>query len=422
MDVTWAACRPGERRPGVPIGRPIANIQVYVLDRQLRAGAGGCGGGAVPGRGGAGPGLPGAAGADGGAVRARPVRGGAGGPAVQQRATWAAGCRTGSWSSWGVLDGQVKVRGLRIEPGEIEAALAQHPGCARRRCWPGPTARAQRGWWPTWWRRGRRRRGSAELRRFLGGVLPDYAGAVGVRGSWRRCRGRPAARWTGGRCRRRGRSGRPWRGPTSPAHPAEELLADIWAEVLGVRPVGVEDNFFSLGGDSIRSLQVLDLAKHRGLGLALPQLFRHQTVAALAAEVGRAGPGPAVPAPTIPFGLISPGDRANLPADVEDAYPLAQLQAGMLFHSELATRSNMYHNTGGCCMRSARAVPGGGVPAGRAADGGPPPRVPHLLRLHQLQRAHATGPPDGQPPGGGRGPAPSPLRGARSPPRSVARE
>ena len=68
-----------------------------------------------------------------------------------------------------------------------------------------------------------------------------------------------------------------------PRTPAERRLAAIWSEVLGVERVGVHDNFFSLGGDSILSIQVIARAQQAGLRLTPRQLFQHQTVAELAA-------------------------------------------------------------------------------------------------------------------------------------------
>ena len=67
----------------------------------------------------------------------------------------------------------------------------------------------------------------------------------------------------------------------APRTPAEELLAEIWAEVLGHRRVGVDDNFFALGGDSIRSIRVV-ARRGAGLELSVEQLFRLQTIAELA--------------------------------------------------------------------------------------------------------------------------------------------
>jgi amino acid adenylation domain-containing protein/non-ribosomal peptide synthase protein (TIGR01720 family) len=77
-------------------------------------------------------------------------------------------------------------------------------------------------------------------------------------------------------------------GYVPPRTPAEETLAEVWREVLGVERVGVHDNFFHLGGDSILSIQIIARANQAGLRLTPRQLFQHQTVAALAAVAGTA--------------------------------------------------------------------------------------------------------------------------------------
>jgi non-ribosomal peptide synthase protein (TIGR01720 family) len=71
-----------------------------------------------------------------------------------------------------------------------------------------------------------------------------------------------------------------------PATPAEELLAGIWAQVLGLDRVGAQDNFFELGGDSISSIQVVSRARAAGVHVTAAQLFDHPTVAGLAAAAG----------------------------------------------------------------------------------------------------------------------------------------
>ncbi|HZF48381.1 MAG TPA: amino acid adenylation domain-containing protein [Polyangiaceae bacterium] len=71
-------------------------------------------------------------------------------------------------------------------------------------------------------------------------------------------------------------------GYVAPRTPAEETLARIWAEVLDVDRVGVFDNFFTLGGDSILTIQVISKAQRAGMRFSMQQLFQHQTVAALA--------------------------------------------------------------------------------------------------------------------------------------------
>ena len=124
---TWVAMRRGDPF-APPIGRPIANTQIYILGCMWRAGAGwGCGG-AVHRRGGSSAGVSEPSGADGGAVP-RPIR--------LQPEPGARMYRTGDLGRWlpdgnieflGRNDFQVKIRGFRIELGEIEARLAEHPG------------------------------------------------------------------------------------------------------------------------------------------------------------------------------------------------------------------------------------------------------------------------------------------------------
>ena len=138
---------------------------------------------------------------------------------------------------------------------------------------------------------------------------------------------------------------------TAPRSATEAALAAIWRTVLRLDRIGVHDSFFSLGGNSIRSLQVQALAARRSLPFSLEQLFRHPTIAALAAAI--ATPAEAPPPPrTEPFALLDPAER-DFPPDIEDAYPLTQLQAGMLYHITLAPYSNIYHNTGGRHIRMA---------------------------------------------------------------------
>ncbi|MGW0811445.1 amino acid adenylation domain-containing protein, partial [Nonomuraea sp. NPDC002799] len=127
----------------------------------------------------------------------------------------------------------------------------------------------------------------------------------------------------------------------APRTETERILAEVWAEVLDLDRVGVDDNFFYLGGDSIRSLQVLALAREKGLDFTLQQLFQLRTIAALARETqGTTAERSASEA----FSLVSAADRDRMPADVVDAYPLAALQAGMIFHMEEDRSRLLYLN------------------------------------------------------------------------------
>jgi len=69
----------------------------------------------------------------------------------------------------------------------------------------------------------------------------------------------------------------------APRTPLEEILAAVWAEVLRLERVGVHDNFFALGGDSILAIQAVTRSRKRGVLFAPRQLFQYQTIAQLAA-------------------------------------------------------------------------------------------------------------------------------------------
>jgi amino acid adenylation domain-containing protein len=119
-----------------------------------------------------------------------------------------------------------------------------------------------------------------------------------------------------------------------PRTSVEQALADVWVEVLGASQVGIDDNYFALGGDSIRSIQIRAKALEKGFDVSLQQLFQHQTIRELAEQISVTQANSATTDHEQPFNLISEEDRRRLPRDVEDAYPLSRLQAGMVFHSE----------------------------------------------------------------------------------------
>lgn len=241
----------------------------------------------------------------------------------------------------GRIDFQVKIRGFRIELGEIESALGKHPdiaaACVLAERGTGGDARLLA------WLVGRN--GVVvtveALRSHLQAFLPDYM--VPAVFTW--VDRLPLT--TNGKIDRaalralEGRRAEAGAEHVAPAGPAETLLAGVWAEVLGVPTVGVTDNFFALGGDSIRSIEVRSKVRARGWDFPLQDLFRHQTVRELAAVLvpaveANAGPGA--------FALVSAEDRARLPSGVVDAYPLTALQAGMVFHSELHPETSVFHD------------------------------------------------------------------------------
>lgn len=107
-------------------------------------------------------------------------------------------------------------------------------------------------------------------------------------------------------------------------------MATIWSEVLGLERIGVHDNFFDLGGDSLRAVALAGALREAGRTVAVRDIFEHRTVARLcaalqsglvAAEQGAE--------PVAPFALMADEDRGALPADAVDAYPVSRTQAGM---------------------------------------------------------------------------------------------
>jgi amino acid adenylation domain-containing protein len=252
----------------------------------------------------------------------------------------------------GRADNQVKIRGFRIELGEIEARLMEH-ACVReaivsvREDFPGEKRLVAYVV-----RRVGREVDGAELRRYLMGRLPDYMAPS----AWVMMEELPLT--PNGKIDRRALPApdairyKPGRAYMAPRTPREEVLAETWREALGLKQLGVEDNFFELGGDSIRSVRVLALAKEKGLHISLQQLFQYQTISALASNIGIAEHCDALEVEDGPFSSISAEDRLKIPDNIEDAYPLARLQAGMLFHMELMPESPLYHNVNSWPLRA----------------------------------------------------------------------
>ncbi|MCP4662205.1 MAG: amino acid adenylation domain-containing protein, partial [bacterium] len=282
VDVTFQPCRPNPPQRSVPIGRPIANIRIYLLDRRGDPLPVGLMGELVI----AGVGL---------------ARGYLGRPDLTAdrfvpdpfcREPGGRLYRTGDQARWrpggaieylGRFDHQVKIRGFRIELGEIETALASHPAIrevvvvARReaaRSGPRLVAYLVSSEEPPT---------VVELRNLLKEQLPEYM----VPSAFVFLEAMPLS--PNGKVDRRALpapdDSRPeleeaW---VAPRTSNEEILAEIWARMLGVEKVGVHDSFFDLGGDSILGIQVVARAQEAGLRLTPRDLFQYKTIAELAA-------------------------------------------------------------------------------------------------------------------------------------------
>ncbi len=267
------------------------------------------------------------------------------------------------------IDEQVKVRGFRIELGEIEAVLRQHPAIEEAVVLMRETefvGDIQPDTAVTELRQFIKQNKSenfsdrqliaycvsaqqpaptiTELRRWLKNQLPEYmipAAFVMLDSLPLTPNGKVDKRALPNCDRIRPELDTAYIAPTTSV---EKALAQIWMQVLRIERVGIHDNFFELGGDSIRSIQVLAKSQERGLSFSLQQLFQHQTIYELAQEVNIAEPSYLWKQKTERFSLIAASERQKLPLDIEDAYPLARIQAGVIFHSQYSPDSPMYHD------------------------------------------------------------------------------
>ncbi len=261
----------------VRIGRPIDNVQCYVLDRQLQLLPIGVSGELYIG----GDGL-----AHG--YRGRPeLTAERFIPSPFDASSGARLYRTGDLARWyadgtleflGRLDRQVKVRGFRVELEEVEHKLKGHPRIrqaaavlhdhngnkrlvAYAACQDDGTISLR------------------EIRAFLLVQLPEYMAPstlIVLKELPLTSSGKVDYSALPPPClERKGE-------PVPPRNAREEALAKIWAEVLGVENVGIHDNFFELGGDSILSLQIVSRARKSGLSITLENLLRFQSLAELA--------------------------------------------------------------------------------------------------------------------------------------------
>jgi amino acid adenylation domain-containing protein/non-ribosomal peptide synthase protein (TIGR01720 family) len=183
-------------------------------------------------------------------------------------------------------DLQVKVSGFRIELGEIESALRQH--AAVRECavttWEDASGHKKLAAYLVTDQN--QQLTSGELRGFAQEKLPDYmvpAAFVLLDRFPLTFNGKLDRRALPSPNETRLVSGHDF---AMPRTPTEQILASVWAEVLGINPIGIHDNFFELGGDSILSIQIIAGANRAGLQLTPKQLFLHQTIAELAEVAG----------------------------------------------------------------------------------------------------------------------------------------
>lgn len=184
----------------------------------------------------------------------------------------------------GRRDYQVKIRGFRVELGEIETVLTQHPAVREAVTIvqeDSPTDKRLVAYIVPY--QGSQNPNSSDLSQFLKEKLPEYM----VPAVFVILQALPLN--PNGKVDRRALPAPDFSSLTqaatfvSPHTATEEVLCTIWAEVLGLKQVGIHNNFFELGGDSILSLQIISRSNQAGLQLTPKQILQHQTIAELAA-------------------------------------------------------------------------------------------------------------------------------------------
>ncbi|WP_443333996.1 non-ribosomal peptide synthase/polyketide synthase [Streptomyces sp. MNU103] len=320
----WSMTSPVDGGP-VSLGAPILNTQVYVLDTALRP--------VPPGHSGelyiAGDGVARGYRGRPGLTAERFVANPYGPGRIYRTGDLVRREHDGSFTFLSRLDHQVKVRGFRIELGDIEAALLAHPPVERaavlmREDRPGDSRLVAYIVSPEG--------DSPQLRTHLAETLPEYMvpSAVVVLDAL------PLT--PNGKLDRRAlpapvhvalADGR------APRSALEERLCALYAEVLGLDSVTIDDDFFTIGGTSLWATRVVVRAARDGITFAIRDLFRARTVARLAPLCTVGAPAGGEPVETALPAVLPQAELAALLTDseVEEVLPLTPLQDGLVVHS-----------------------------------------------------------------------------------------
>lgn len=336
VDVTYYNCQLGEARRSIPIGKPIQNTGIYIVDERGYTVSPGVKGELLI----AGVNL---------------ARGYHNRPELSSEKFYKSGIldgtrvyRSGDLARWqidgnieylGRIDDQVKIRGFRIELGEIEAALRDFKEiedarvCALSRDdgskYLASYVVANEDFEPEAIQDALRSSLPAHM-------VPPYLVAM-----------EKFPLTPNGKLDRKAlpdpRNQLEESAGTATTTEAEQTLLTIWQNVLGISSINVDSNFFSLGGDSISALSVISEAREHSLEISFQDLFEHPTVKAVASRVKIVSDdleGDRYE----PFSMLSEEDAARLPNGIDDAYPLSKLQAGLIFQSELVKGASWYHD------------------------------------------------------------------------------
>ena len=251
----------------------------------------------------------------------------------------------------GRADRQIKIRGFRVELGEIEKVLQQHPSI--KECAVLLTEENDDKYLTVCFTAVEQQIAAQEdLRIFLHQKLPHYmvpAVFTEIESIPLTSNGKTDYKKLALLSSQKVSAKKEY---IPPSDTDQEILAAIWSQVLGVEEIGITDNYFTLGGDSIKSLQITARAQERGLYFSIDDLFKFPTIATLADFIREAQNDKAQTNISEPFYGLNSNDRLGIPQNIEDAYPLTALQAGMIFHREFSDNSAIYHDLSSFFVRA----------------------------------------------------------------------
>jgi len=269
---------------------------------------------------------------------------------------------SGQWRPQGRADRQVKLRGFRIEPGEVEHALSgldAVAACAVHAVPKSTGSEADLGLCAWVVPRTEALMDPQALLQALKHRLPPHMlpehvvhlTALPLTGSGKIDVSRLPNPWLDAGL------GAPLHGSAeafgdAPDDSLVQALCEAWQEALGVAQVRPFDTFFAVGGDSVRSLKVTSTCRARGLQFPLGRLLENPTPAGLAnwmraqksePAASAQAPEPSAPLPAA-FSLLEAAERDSLPAGLADAWPATRLQIGMLFHAGYGDGMALYED------------------------------------------------------------------------------
>lgn len=260
----------------------------------------------------------------------------------------------GSLEYLGRADDQVKIRGFRIELGEVEAVLNQLPEVDKALVLVQKEGQQSR---LVAFLICHRPTTTEQLREALRTTLPDYM----LPSAFHLLEQFPLT--INGKVDRKALLAMQPQRPelesefVAARNETEAYIASLWQDILRIPKVGVHDNFFALGGDSLRGVQFVGAMVEEGWSLSLVDLFQYQSIAQLAKVlIARQDQGHVQIQSAAPFSQISTDDREKMPEGVIDAYPLSRMQAGMFYHMRLTPDSNVYHCSGSSHLRLAKPL------------------------------------------------------------------